>query len=175
MNATFIYALCEPGTRTIRYIGKSDAPEVRFRNHLQEGKIWGTHKNNWLISLGEKVPDLIVLKKVPSLEWEEWEQRYIRCALALGLNLTNLSRGGVGTFGRKCSDRTRKKLRDSGIGRITSLETKDKIRKALLGRKHSSEQNEKNRQGHLGIKKSPETIKKMRLAALARWKRTCGE
>jgi len=38
MKNTFIYALKDPITLEIRYIGKSNAPKERYTRHLREAK-----------------------------------------------------------------------------------------------------------------------------------------
>ena len=90
---TFIYALCEPETRTIRYIGKAANPARRLIGHLRGSEQRGTHKNNWLCSL-KTPPSLIVLRECPVEQWKFWEILYIRAARALGMNLTNSTDGG---------------------------------------------------------------------------------
>lgn len=100
MKTTFIYALCEPGTRTIRYIGKADRPEKRLSQHLSDAKYkrTRTHTMNWLcklISRNQK-PELIILREVDFEMWEVAEERYIRLARGLGMPLTNSAGGGEG-------------------------------------------------------------------------------
>lgn len=101
MDSTFIYALCEPGTRTIRYIGKTDAIDRRLKQHLQTSVRAKTHLGNWLRSLSAK-PVLVSLHEVAENEcWSEEERRYISCARALGIDLVNTTGGGEGGSGPK--------------------------------------------------------------------------
>lgn len=98
MKTTFIYALCEPGTRTVRYIGKTNTPSRRLRDHLSTSIKMKTYLGNWLrllVSKGEK-PDLIILREVPYEQWEIAEERYIRMARGCGMKLVNLTDGGDG-------------------------------------------------------------------------------
>lgn len=37
---TFIYALCDPDTDMVRYVGKSDNPKKRYQFHLYDKKQW---------------------------------------------------------------------------------------------------------------------------------------
>src|SRR6185503_21303878 len=78
MMNTFIYALCEPGTRTIRYIGKSGNPRKRFFEHLDKSfrNRKPTHRSNWIdkLKIQGQSPELLILKEVPLSEWEWWEQ-----------------------------------------------------------------------------------------------------
>ena len=50
---TFIYALLDPITREIRYIGKSDYPRERLRDHVCDSKCnkENNRKANWIRSL----------------------------------------------------------------------------------------------------------------------------
>lgn len=98
MENTFIYALCEPGTRTVRYIGKANNPKRRLRQHLRYTIQNETHIGRWLrslVSVGLS-PALVVLAEVSRDSWQQEEIRYIRSARILGLNLTNGTDGGDG-------------------------------------------------------------------------------
>lgn len=98
MKTTFIYALCEPGTRTVRYIGKANRPERRFVEHLRASVKKKTHLGHWLSGVsnrGEK-PVLVVLREVPFERWAEAEERYIRIARGCGMKLVNATDGGDG-------------------------------------------------------------------------------
>lgn len=95
-KTTFIYALCEPGTRTVRYIGKSENLKKRFRQHLTGSSKNRNHLGDWLRSLSEP-PVLVVLHEVAGNEsWAEEERRYISCARAIGMDLVNGTDGGEG-------------------------------------------------------------------------------
>lgn len=145
METTFIYALCEPDTRTVRYIGKADNPEKRLRGHVINVKDT-THKVNWIRSLlatGQS-PKLVVLRKVPKSEWQDWERRYIQAARCLGMCLTNYTNGGEGggMLGHKQSLEARAKMsaarrgpKNHNFGKKFSLETCKKLSVAHTGRK----------------------------------------
>ena len=45
---TFIYALIDPRTNEIRYVGKSNMPNIRYKAHIRNRKQNNTHKNNWI-------------------------------------------------------------------------------------------------------------------------------
>lgn len=48
-KTTFIYALSDPVTHLIRYVGKANNPQQRLYMHLREKS--GTHKDRWLKKL----------------------------------------------------------------------------------------------------------------------------
>lgn len=98
IKTTFIYALCEPGTRTIRYIGKANDSKKRFRQHLKDSTKAKTHLGNWLRLLKSNggIPHLEILDEVPDSQWEFWEREYIRVFRAIGMILVNSTDGGDG-------------------------------------------------------------------------------
>lgn len=78
---TFIYALVDPNTAEVRYIGKSDNPAKRLADHIREctAQRYGTsnqRKRAWinrLLSAGQK-PVVIVLQELqPGEDWAHTE------------------------------------------------------------------------------------------------------
>lgn len=91
---TFIYALCEPGTRTVRYIGKTHNIKKRFRQHSKEGGKLKTHLGCWIRSLPSP-PEMIIIREV-SGDGSKAERRCIRLAKYFGMRLVNSTEGGDG-------------------------------------------------------------------------------
>ena len=91
---TFIYALIDPRTNEIRYVGKSNMPNIRYKAHIRNRKQNNTHKNNWINSVfnSNMVPILQILEECNISEWEQREKYHI----SIYPNLTNLTSGGVG-------------------------------------------------------------------------------
>lgn len=145
-KTVFIYALCEPGTRTVRYIGKATNPKQRLYAHISRAHTGGTHKNCWLNSLNGIIPNLVILKEIPASEWQEWERRYIAGARALGMNLANFTDGGEGTSGWNPSLEHRAKLSVALTGE----------KNPFFGKKHSPESLAKMSASHAGVKLCPE-------------------
>lgn len=48
MLNVFIYALSDPRTNQIRYIGKANNPYNRYSNHYNSARDKNTHKRNWI-------------------------------------------------------------------------------------------------------------------------------
>jgi len=150
METTFIYALCEPGTRTVRYIGKANDPKRRFINHLSDSVKAKTYLGNWLRSLYEK-PSLVILCEVPVDQHQIEEMRYISAARMLGMNLVNSTDGGEGIHNPSAETRAKMSANVKGeknptfgkkpwnFGEKTSPETKAKLSAARLGKRPSSE------------------------------------
>lgn len=99
---TFIYALLEPGTDSIRYIGKANDPEDRLAHHVYHS--WyaatdpskDTPKEAWVRSLRleNKQPDMRILEEVPRADSWRWERKWIDWAINNGHLLTNVARPG---------------------------------------------------------------------------------
>lgn len=149
MKTTFIYALCEPGTRTVRYIGKSANPNKRFKQHVRESVHAKTHLGHWLsrlVSAGA-VPAMVVIRQVMgsgSLE----EKRCIRLARRIGMKLVNGTDGGDGGSGSP-SLATRKKVSDKLKGRFSGNKN------PFFGRTHTTESRELMGAAHKGVPLPP--------------------
>jgi len=97
-KTVFIYALKEPDTGEIRYIGKSDNPERRLKSHLSSAKKAQSHRAYWIRSLQSlgKVPLLEILDEVLYEHWQAWEAAYIEFFRESGCKLVNGTPGGDG-------------------------------------------------------------------------------
>lgn len=154
----YIYALCDPRDDRVRYIGKTDNPDRRYKAHLIEKS--RTYRTNWiksLAALGLK-PKLKIIEIVSfqsTTEWEARERYWIAYYRNIYSDLTNGSDGG--DCGPDC---TGKHLIKSEIGRKNIIA-------ALIKRNKSPEMREvsrKNGLSHKGKRVSPETIEKIRIA-----------
>lgn len=167
-SVAFIYALCEPGTGVIRYIGKANDPKVRFGYHIRSSIKFRSHLGSWLRSLAGRRPTLLVLKEVDQASWAEEERRFIKAAKAIGIDLVNGTDGGEGVVP---TDATRRKMGEWQKGKTKSAEHREKIRATLIGRKRpfTSVQARRNISAALlGKKKAPAAIENMRQAQLRR-------
>jgi len=131
MDTTFIYALCEPDTGEVRYIGKSDSPRKRFRDHLLDDT--QTHKTHWIqsiLSRGLK-PKLKIIDEVNAQEWPAIEAAYIQFFEESGARLVNSSPGGEHVVHTKevCA-----KISASKIGWSPSQAQRDTQSASMTGR-----------------------------------------
>jgi hypothetical protein len=97
-NITYIYNLSssdEPNN--VRYIGKSDTPNIRIKKHIQESKrLNSTHKHRWInkkISQGYEIK-INILKIVNKMFWKNAEIFFINSFQ--DYDLTNFAKGGNG-------------------------------------------------------------------------------
>lgn len=149
---TKLYALLDPQTKELRYIGKTrKSLAVRLSNHLCDKT--KNHRTNWLKSLQNK-PIIELLDEVQGNGAEE-EVAMIGIARSLGCRLVNGTDGGDG--GVTLPPEAREKIRLARLGTKSSPETVEKIRKALKGNKNG-----------LGYKHTPEALQKIQAASKAR-------
>lgn len=93
-----IYALIDPITLEIRYIGKTIRSLYdRFYQHFSNLKE-NTYKCNWIKSLRKRGlrPIIELIEEVEFEEWENMEKFYISYFRYIGCDLTNHAEGGSG-------------------------------------------------------------------------------
>lgn len=141
-STTYIYALCNPITDEIRYIGKSNNPQKRLDfGHLKpRGKYGNKHLKNWISSLDKKgdKPKLTMIDEVFISEWEFWERHYISLYKSFGCNLLNICKGGwqpPSRKGCKLNEHQKKAILKANTGIKRSKETKKKMSEWQIGRK----------------------------------------
>lgn len=95
---TYIYTLKDPISNLIRYVGKSNNPKERLKNHVNLCKRDQTHKRNWIIKLKKQglKPILEIIDKVPIDSWQFWEKYWISQMKSWGFDLVNYTNGGDG-------------------------------------------------------------------------------
>jgi len=98
---TFIYALVDPRDGRVRYVGKSDDPDRRLRNHLLE--VANGHNRNpyfrwWINLLGKDglTPTVRRIMQCEQAAARDWERHWIWAFRWAGEKLTNLAAGGTG-------------------------------------------------------------------------------
>lgn len=98
MDIVFIYCLIDPRNRNICYVGKSNKPYRRLLEHIYSSKNKKTKKERWinkLLSLGLK-PELKIIHEATLMDFEYWENFYIKKFKSEGYNLSNYDEYGVG-------------------------------------------------------------------------------
>jgi hypothetical protein len=99
----YIYALKDPNTHKIRYIGSSNNPNKRYKEHISDTKREKTKKSNWIKNLikNNQKPILEILEKTSLNEFEGLEKKYIEEQIALGNKLLNFDISGKGNILKK--------------------------------------------------------------------------
>lgn len=146
-----IYALADPRTKEIKYIGKTNRTlEARLSQHLSQSIQEKNYRANWIKSLIKQnlKPETILLEECSEENWAEREKFWISYGREQNWRLTNSTEGGEGCSNP--SDKTRKKLSESMKGKQHSL-----------GYKFSEESRRKMSESRRGKNRSPETIRKM--------------
>lgn len=171
-NIVYIYALCEPETEMVRYVGKSINPKKRWYKHIKDARDGiPTHKANWIRSLINRgVEPLLKILQISDIDhWSEDEKKWIAEYRVRGLDLTNATDGGedgqLTLEIRQQISRTKKgiprsfeavmKTAQANRGKKRTPEQIEKIRHALKGQKRSIEFREKCRMNNLGKKRGP--------------------
>lgn len=96
---TDIYALIDPISNEVRYIGKANDAQKRFKSHLSE-----TRRNTpvycWIKSLRERalVPKLQIIAVCAEADWKEMERKAIASARESNARLLNVAEGGDEPF-----------------------------------------------------------------------------
>lgn len=138
MNRTSIYALADPQTGHIRYIGKSNNPVIRLKRHISSTRVEKdiTHRTNWirkLLQFGKK-PSLLILEWVPMSAWPLAERKWIALYKSQGEPLINHTSGGDGYIGGKLDQETKTKISIATKRRYKNPAEREKTRQSQLGR-----------------------------------------
>lgn len=166
MEKYLIYALLDPRTKCIRYVGKSSSGLQRPKAHGYPSRVSTsrTHRGNWIRSLLEQglMYEIVILETLSSGDLlEEAERRWIAQCRNDGCNLTNATDGGEGAPGRKCADETRKKIGAANAARLNTPEARAKGAASRKGKKLSPERAEKLAESNRGRKRSPEFSRRL--------------
>jgi hypothetical protein len=154
-----IYALVDPRTDAVRYIGKSCSGMKRPLRHFQPKLLAAdnTYKARWIRALMAEIggpPSVRVLEVFASaVDLNDAECFWIAQGHGLGWSLTNLTKGGDGISGMKRGESFRQQLA-----------------KRYLGKKLSAEHRAKLSESHKGVKISESHRSKMADGIRAWWK-----
>lgn len=163
-----IYALADPRTGEIRYVGKTKQRlSDRLYKHLTlKGGVRNVCWIKSLLSTGA-VPEIMLLEDTSEEEWTQCERFYIAYFRFLGMRLNNIEDGGPGCS-HPISTEGRSKISTANKGRKHSESAKAKIRAAALGRRHSEATCLKISLGHSGKSLSQEHKAKISSGGMGR-------
>lgn len=160
----YIYALCEPNTEIIRYVGQTNNMNKRLYQHIYEAKSIEakSYKNNWIRKLlrNEEIPEMILLDEVEETESNYWEGYWIEQCKVWGFKLSNsILEGDRKTI---TSD-YRKKLVLLGLEVQNRPEVKEK--KSKSSKEYMLTESDEKKQARLEcLKRGRETSRLKRLA-----------
>jgi predicted GIY-YIG superfamily endonuclease len=168
----YVYALVDSTTGDIRYIGISQNPEQRLRQHiLNASRGERTYKANWIRHLldNSNEPELHILETCNSRKSAAVaEIQWIAYGRGEKWPITNQTDGGDGSVGHVVSAEARERLSSLARGRPAwnrgkppSPEVRAKLSQALRGRKLTDETKAKISAATRGKRKSAETRAKM--------------
>jgi hypothetical protein len=147
-----IYALKDPRTEEVRYIGVTTDPKRRFRKHLTS-KDLSTPRARWIAELREAGlrPSQEIIE-TGTADSQAAEKRWILFYRAEGCDLTNTTAGGNGTAGYIFTPEARAKIGAGQRGRKHSDEWKANAAAAhrALNRKLTTEHKETLRKQRIG-------------------------
>lgn len=91
-----IYALLEPGTQKIRYVGSTKNIDGRIKSHWSQRRNRQKPVSAWIRSINHK-PEYLILEEVPiDYRWDA-EKRWTEFIRQIpGINLLNIKAGNVG-------------------------------------------------------------------------------
>ena len=124
MKTTFIYALTF--NDEVRYVGKADNVEIRFKGHVYEAyntndKSYNLPKNRWIrkhVNISYKI--------LEECSYDIWAEKEIYW-ISNFKNLLNVSKGGLGGSNPIMSEETKKKISKANKGRQATCETREKM------------------------------------------------
>lgn len=93
-----IYALCDPVSGEVRYIGKANDARARLRTHQRDARRRDTPVYRWMrkLTTADQLPQLRVLAVTD--DWRDEERRQIAAHREAGARLLNVADGGDEPF-----------------------------------------------------------------------------
>lgn len=167
MNA--IYALVDPRTGFIRYVGKTSCPlNRRLAGHINDSlrRRFQVPRFRWigrLLNAGLR-PEIVELEQCE--DWQDAEQFWISYLRFVGCDLLNATAGGDGTHGHRHKPETKERQRLAAINRCLSTSEREKTGAAVSAALQRPEANARLRAAIKDSHNTPE----YRALASARWR-----
>lgn len=161
--SALIYALIDPISREVRYVGKTVDIRGRFMRHLTDLKS-NRRKSEWItalraLSLKPEIKIIETDEDGPGYGWPEAERFWIAFFKSAGANLYNLDNGGC--HGALRSQETKDKIRIGNLGKKRSLEYRQMMSRRMKGKPMSPNARRALLSSHLGKSPSAESRAKM--------------
>jgi DNA-binding transcriptional regulator YdaS (Cro superfamily) len=175
-----VYALRDPNSMDLRYVGKAADPKKRFVQHLTSSQLRArSHKNSWLKGLiaAGQLPWLEIVDEVEADRADEAERYWIAWYRSQGAPLTNGTNGGDGGaitcpdararisaahLGSKRTVETRARMSETAKRRAADPKERERLRSISNGKPpvHNGEANPRT-------KLTDEQVREMRTRAAA--------
>ena len=161
----FIYALRDPLSWDVRYVGKANDVVQRYRRHIYDSPTGRYRNARWIASLRRRgLRPMLELLDVGSGDGHAAAERaWIAELRRQGADLTNTAAGGIGGSG-PCTPEARKKISDAQRGKPRPPESIPKMAAAQRGKKQSAETKAKRAEALRGRPRSAETRAKISAA-----------
>ena len=137
-----IYALIDPRTQAMRYVGKAKDLRRRYLRHIRESQRQTNHRARWIQSVLRSglAPDMVAIETTTEEGWIEAELFWIAYFRFIGADLVNTTAGGTGGAtcnwrGRHHTREAKEKLRQANAGRVFPEWHKEKLRVARRGKR----------------------------------------
>lgn len=145
----YIYTLIDPIDKSIRYVGKTNNPERRLKQHLTSSKKRKTYNNIWIYNLikDNQLPIMNIIDRCEESESIEVEKKWILEIYEKNKSLTNLTY--IGDIEERNPQYTRNgnfKNSYSEILRLRQLGLNNKQIKSIYGEDYKSIKNNFNKQ-----------------------------
>ena len=169
MEKVFIYALCEPETGEVRYVGKTRTPKRREREHNKTSVYSSSDlKNAWVNELHAigAAPVFCVIEQCTKNDWQEREVHFIRHYRELGHRLLNQRKGGGGDnpYGREIVQISRD---GSLVARFKSITDAEELSGVIVGGKGVLRGKNKSAGGYLWM--YADVFDKMQSKEFSQW------
>lgn len=136
MSQQTIYALIDPKTKTVKYIGKTSSRlSQRYASHIYYSKTSKDSKGAWIRNLIKKGlrPELKVIEVVSSNIGNEREASWIQHYKDAGAELVNETKGGDGIKGYRHSKETKRKIGEASRCMARTIEHGRKLSEGKVG------------------------------------------
>lgn len=154
MKTTFIYSLSD--STGVRYIGKSNDPIARLKNHIKESRRRNKYrKDSWIKSLlnSGNLPILNIIEEIEVEDWKSREAYWINFYKDQGCRLVNGTEGGEGSDGFKGkthSPETRRRI--SEVSKYSSRLSGEKVHWAVFKNQDVIEIRHEYDNGNMNVK-----------------------